>query len=160
MAKQNEYAEPCFKVTYPTYARLCEGRLLFGVRKATEFTVVPAITKMIQMPDIGWLSVVTVIGGSEKPKGLELGGKIVDGSDEFNAFGFETWKEEKFRFDKFTTALVTGSSSRDFKQVEQLELDYTDTEFLYANVALNALLQIERLIPVRISGDIRAQLEP
>ena len=154
MTGEIKYSEPSFIATYPTTVRLREGRVVFGVRKATEFTVVPAISRVSRMPDKGWFSTITVIGGKETPKGLDLGDKVIDGVDDFNAFCFESSMDLRDTYDSFRTALITGSKPSDIHPVGQLELEYSDMEKLYSFITLNALQHIDRIIPCRTNDPL------
>jgi len=147
--------EPRLAVFQPSTVRICDGRLLFGARSATEFKVVPAVTKTISMPDSHWFKTKTVIGGSEFPYGIDLGEKKVDGADWFNAFGFELWHHGKNSVSKFTIAQILGDGARDIHPVEQLELDEDDISSLYKYVALGAMQDVDRLIFGRIADDLR-----
>lgn len=139
--------EPKLSVTYPSVVRIRNNRVVFGVHKATEFTVVPAISRVISLPDKGRFSVETVFESTEAIRGIDLGSKNVDGSDKFNAFGYEYCVDEDDTFASFTTALVFGSNADYVSPIEQLKISIDDQKLLYGLVAVNAMLQIERIVP-------------
>ena len=143
--------EPKYTVNYPSQVRLCGGRLLFGVRKATEFDVVPAVTQFTTMPDIGWQKAVSIIGGGEFATGLDINGKVIEGADKFNVFGFENCVGSEYETAKFTTAVIVGDGSRNIRSIEQIPLTGEDLAALYGHIILSSVNQAERFVPSQVS---------